>query len=45
MRRWADRITGMCHTHLELDPETDARVAAAFDAAVSAARARPTSER
>ena len=40
VRRWVDRITGMCHTHLELDPETDARVSAAFDAAVAAARAR-----
>ena len=29
----------MCHTHLELDPETDARVAAALDAAVAAMRA------
>jgi hypothetical protein len=37
--RWTDRQTGMCHTHLELDPETDARVAAALDAAVTAERA------
>ena len=34
VRRWIDRQSGMCHTHLELDPETDARVSAAFDAAV-----------
>jgi hypothetical protein len=30
----------MCHTHLELDPETDAHVAAALDAAITAARTR-----
>ena len=30
----------MCHTHLQLDPETDARVAAALDAALAAERAR-----
>ena len=31
----------MCHTHLQLDPETDAKLAAALDAAaVAAARAR-----
>jgi len=40
VRRWMDRQTGMCHTHLELDPETDARVAAALGAAIAAARAR-----
>ena len=28
----------MCHTHLSLDPETDAKVAAAFDAAVAGER-------
>ncbi len=41
VRRWVDRITGICHTHLELDAETDARVAAALDAALAAARAKP----
>ena len=30
VRRWVDRTTGMCHTHLQLDAETDARVAAAW---------------
>ena len=40
MRRWVDRTTGMCHTHLELDAETDARVAASLDAAVAAAKTR-----
>jgi hypothetical protein len=34
LRRWVDRDTGMCHTHLSVDPETDARIAAALDAAV-----------
>ncbi|MGI9028922.1 MAG: DUF222 domain-containing protein [Ilumatobacteraceae bacterium] len=41
VRRWVDQATGVCHTHLELDAETDAKVAAALDAAVAAARAKP----
>ena len=40
VRRWVDRNTGMCHTHLQLDAETDARVAAALDAAIAAAKTR-----
>ncbi|MGH9271637.1 MAG: hypothetical protein ACRDZ2_10230, partial [Ilumatobacteraceae bacterium] len=40
LRRWRDRHRGVCHTHLELDDETDARVAAALDAALAAAKAR-----
>src|SRR5829696_1017784 len=40
VKRWTDRVTGMCHTHLELDAETDAKIGAALDAAVAAARAR-----
>ena len=28
VKRWRDRHTGMCHTHLQLDAETDAKVAA-----------------
>ena len=40
VRRWVDRTTGMCHTHLQLDAETDARVAATLDAAVAAAKTR-----
>ncbi len=40
MRRWVDRTTGMCHTHLQLDAETDAKVAAALDAAVAASKPR-----
>ena len=39
VRRWVDRVTGMCHTHLQVDPETDARIATALDAAVATARA------
>ncbi|MGI9031123.1 MAG: hypothetical protein ACR2HP_14240 [Ilumatobacteraceae bacterium] len=41
VRRWMDRTSGMCHTHLELDAETDAHVAAALDAAIAAARSQP----
>ena len=40
VRRWVDRNTGMCHTHLQLDAETDASVAAALDAAIAAAKTR-----
>jgi hypothetical protein len=36
LRRWVDRDTGMCHTHLTVDPETDAKVAAVLHAAVRA---------
>ena len=39
VRRWVDRVTGMCHTHLQVDPETDARIASVLDAAVASARA------
>ena len=41
LRRWVDRNTGMCHTHLQLDPEADARVSAALDAAIAAEQAKP----
>ena len=41
LRRWVDRNTGMCHTHLQLDPEADAKVSAALDAAIAAERAKP----
>ena len=44
VRRWVDRVTGMCHTHLQVDPETDARIAAALDAAVAKARAETQSD-
>lgn len=40
VRRWTDRVTGMCHTHLQVDPETDARIASVLDAAVATARAQ-----
>jgi hypothetical protein len=40
VRRWVDRQSGMCHTHLELDPESDAKVSAALDAALAAERAK-----
>jgi hypothetical protein len=40
VRRWTDR-EGMCHTQISLDPESDARLSAAFDAAVAAERAKP----
>ena len=45
LRRWTDRETGMCHTHLTLDPEADAMVSAALDAAIAAERAKPDSGR
>ncbi len=40
LRRWVDRNSGLCHTHLQLDPEADARVSAALDAAIAAERAK-----
>ena len=45
LRRWTDRETGMCHTHVTLDPEADAMVSAALDAAIAAERAKPDSGR
>jgi hypothetical protein len=44
LRRWRDGLTGVCHTHLELDTETDAAISAALAAAVRTARARPQSD-
>lgn len=41
LRRWVDRATGMCHTYLQLDPEADASVSAALDAAIAAEKAKP----
>jgi hypothetical protein len=40
VRRWVDRVSGMCHTHLQVDPETDARIASVLDAAVATARSQ-----
>ncbi len=44
VRRWMDR-EGMCHTQISLDPEADARLSAAFDAAVAAEKAKPDNGR
>jgi hypothetical protein len=44
LRRWVDRNSGMCHTHLQLDPEADAKISAALDAAITAERAKPDTE-
>ena len=41
LRRWVDRNSGMCHTHLQLDPEADAKISAVLDAAIAAERAKP----
>ena len=41
LRRWTDRHTGLCHTHVALDPEADARLSASLDAAIAAERAMP----
>jgi Domain of unknown function (DUF222) len=43
VRRWVDRQTGMCHTHLELDPESDAKVSAALDRGLHDQRPASTS--
>ena len=44
LHRWTDHQTGLCHTHLALDPEADARVSAVLDAAVADERAKPDPE-
>jgi hypothetical protein len=44
VRRWRDG-DGMCHTHISLDPEADARLSAVLDAAVAAERAKPDDAR
>ena len=44
VKRWMDR-EGMCHTQISLDPEADARLSAAFDAAVAAEKAKPDNGR
>jgi hypothetical protein len=38
VKRWVDKSTGMHHTHLELDPVSDAKVWGAIDAQLAAAR-------
>jgi hypothetical protein len=45
LRRWTDHHTGLCHTHLTLDPEADARVSAVLDAAVAMERDQPRRKR
>jgi hypothetical protein len=44
LRRWVDRATGMCHTHLQLDPEADAKISAVLDAAIAAERDKPQTD-
>jgi hypothetical protein len=39
LRRWVDR-QGLCHTHITLDPEADARLSNALDAAVASERVK-----
>src|SRR5829696_10026693 len=45
LKRWVDKVSGMCHTELVLDPLTDAKVAAVFDAAVTRECGRPGDDR
>ena len=45
VRRWVDRVTGMCHTDLVLDPLTDAAIANALAAAVAAEQAAGADDR
>jgi hypothetical protein len=45
VRRWVDRITGLCHTDLVLDPLTDAAVAKALGDAVNAEQAKGADDR
>ncbi len=40
VRRWVDRQTGMCKTLISLDPEADAKVWTAINAAVGAERVK-----
>ncbi len=45
VRRWVDRVSGLCHTDLVLDPLTDAAVANALVAATSAEQANSADDR
>lgn len=38
VKRWVDKTTGMHHTHLELDPVSDAKVWGAIDAQLASVR-------
>lgn len=39
LSRWVDRVTGMHHTHLEIDPVRDAQLSATFNAELARMRA------
>ena len=45
VRRWVDQRTGMCHTHLELDPVRDRALWAAIDATRATLRQRDGNRR
>lgn len=38
VKRWVDKVTGMCHTHLELDPIRDAAISGVIDAELARLR-------
>ncbi len=38
VKRWVDKSTGMCHSHFELDPVSDAKLWTAIDAQTRSAR-------
>jgi hypothetical protein len=38
VKRWVDKITGMCHTHLELDPIRDAAISGVINAELARLR-------
>ena len=38
VKRWVDRVTGMCHTHAEFDPIRDAALSSAIDAELARLR-------
>lgn len=41
VKRWTDKVTGMCHTHLELDPVRDAKLQSAWQANIVRLRQAP----
>jgi len=45
LKRWVNKVTGMCHTELVLDPLTDAKIASVFGAAVTRECGRPGDDR
>ena len=40
VKRWVDKVTGMCHTHVELDPIRDAAISSTIDAELARLRQR-----